>query len=93
MSKSLSQQSCPRLRPGVRLQFDAVRQHWVLLAPERVLTLDSIGASLIQKLNGQMQLARIAADCASEYDAPLAEITNDILGFVQTMIDKMIVEL
>lgn len=93
MPKSLSQHSCPRLRPGVRLQFDPVRHQWVLLAPERVLALDSIGATLIQKMNGKMQLATIAADCASEYDAPMAEITSDIIGFVQTMIDKMIVEL
>ena len=93
MPKSLSQHSCPRLRPGVRLKFDPVRHQWVLLSPERVLTLDSIGVQLIQKMNGQMQLATIALDCASEYDAPLAKITSDILHFVQTLIDKTIVEL
>ena len=93
MSTSLDGNSYPRLRPGVRLQWDHVRKQWVLLAPERVLTLDEIGVALIKKLDGNRRLSSVALDCSHEYDAPLTEITRDIMDFVQTLVDKQILEL
>ena len=93
MSKPLDQECCPRLRPSVRLQLDHVRKQWVLLAPERVVTLDEIGLALIKKLDGKMPLSSVVLDCSREYDAPLAEIRRDIMDFVQTLVDKQILEL
>ena len=36
-------QEVPSLPRGVRVQYDSVREKWVLLAPERAVTLDQIG--------------------------------------------------
>lgn len=85
---SIDIDSCPSLRNGVRLHYDSSRQRWVLLAPERILELDSIGASIVQKLDGQRSVHAITTAFAKEYDAPLTAITSDVLKFVHELSEK-----
>ena len=90
---TLTEHACPSLKSGVRLHFDSTRNQWVLLAPERILALDTIGVMLIKKLNGKNSLSEIATQCAHDYDAELPDIQADILAFAQTLMDKHILHL
>lgn len=69
--------SAPRLRPGVRLHFDRVRERWVLLAPERVVALDDTARAILERVDGRATLPAIASALAAEYDADPAEIEGD----------------
>ena len=42
----------PALPRGVRLHHDQVRETWVLLAPERAITLDAIGHAILNEVDG-----------------------------------------
>ena len=42
----------PALPRGVRLHHDRVRGGWVLLAPERAVTLDTIAHAILSEVDG-----------------------------------------
>lgn len=69
--------SIPRLRPGVRLHHDRVRNRDVLLAPERVVELDETARAILARIDGITTLTAIAAALAAEYDGDPAEIESD----------------
>lgn len=69
--------STPRLKPGVRLHYDRVRDRHVLLAPERVVALDETALAILQKVDGMTPLTAIAAALAAEYAADATEIAAD----------------
>lgn len=67
----------PKLRPGVRLHRDRVRDRWVLLAPERIVEVDDQAVAVLEQVDGNASVAGIAAALAAEYDADAAEIEGD----------------
>ncbi|MCC6919211.1 MAG: pyrroloquinoline quinone biosynthesis peptide chaperone PqqD [Alphaproteobacteria bacterium] len=67
----------PRLRPGVRIHRDRVRDRWVLLAPERVVEIDDQAHAILARVDGTATVEVIAAALADEYEADAAEITSD----------------
>lgn len=69
--------SVPRLRPGVRLHWDRVRQRHVLLAPERVVELDDIAKAILERIDGTTPLDAIIAALATEYDADPEDVKAD----------------
>lgn len=42
----------PRLAPGVRLHFDATRDAWVLLGPERVIETEGPASEILRRCDG-----------------------------------------
>ncbi|WP_392337130.1 pyrroloquinoline quinone biosynthesis peptide chaperone PqqD [Loktanella salsilacus] len=82
----------PVIPRGVRLHFDRVREKWVLLAPERAITLDPIGLAILNAVDGTRPLSAIAQDLAAKYDAPLDLITTDLRDFVTDLMDRRILE-
>ena len=72
----------PRLAPGVRLSFDRQRDGWILQAPERIVQLDTIGASVIALVDGKTRTEAIVAALAAEYEAPEAEIAGDVADLI-----------
>jgi pyrroloquinoline quinone biosynthesis protein D len=67
----------PKLKPGVRLHRDRVRERWVLLAPERIVEIDEQAMAILDKVDGKASVDSIAAMLAAEYDADAAEIASD----------------
>ncbi|MEM9590828.1 MAG: pyrroloquinoline quinone biosynthesis peptide chaperone PqqD, partial [Pseudomonadota bacterium] len=59
MTATLDQTDRPALLRGVRLHWDRVREVWVLLAPERVLKMDAIGAAILQEVDGTRPFGEI----------------------------------
>ncbi len=50
-------------------------------AEDELYTLSLTGQAIWQKLDGQRTLKEVAAALADKFDAPLASIENDVLGF------------
>ena len=67
----------PRLKNGVRLHRDGVRDRWVILAPERMLEPDEPALAVLRLCDGVRSLADIAAALAKEYNAPPEVIAAD----------------
>jgi pyrroloquinoline quinone biosynthesis protein D len=83
----------PLLPRGVRLHHDRVRGCDVLLAPERALMLDDIGAAILARVDGQSPLAAIAEGLARDYNAPVDEIAGDIADFLGGLAEQRLVDL
>jgi pyrroloquinoline quinone biosynthesis protein D len=82
----------PRFPRGTRFRFDATRQAWVILAPERLMMPDEIGVEVLKLVNGDRTIAAIAADLASRFGAPPDEVLADVLSMLQELADDTVLE-
>lgn len=82
----------PVIPRGVRMQFDRVRDRWVLLAPERTVALDEIGRAILSEIDGARSFGEITARLAATYAAPEDEIAADSRAFLGTLIDRRYLE-
>ena len=88
----LTDDQVPRLLRGVRVRFDEVRATWVLLAPERVLKLDPIGAAIVRETDGRRSFGEIVAALAEAFDAPAEQIAVDARRFLTALIERRMAE-
>ena len=84
----VSAESVPMLPSHVRLHHDKVRDAWVLLAPERLLTPDKIALEILRLCDGKTTVASISLKLAKEYNASVDEIQKDVLVLLQDLVDK-----
>lgn len=82
----------PRLPRFLKLRQDPGRGHWVLLAPERVLTPDEIAVEILKLCDGSRTVDEIAQALAADYQAPLERIRADVISLLQDMADKRYIE-
>ena len=82
----------PYLPRGVRLHHDHVRDRWVLLAPERTISLDMIGHAIIMELDGSSGFAQIVDRLATKYDAPADQIAGDVQQFLGQLAERRFLE-
>ncbi|SNR69005.1 pyrroloquinoline quinone biosynthesis peptide chaperone PqqD [Puniceibacterium sediminis] len=82
----------PFLPRGVRVHRDRVRDAWVLLAPERAITLDTIGHAILTEIDGQRSFGEITAALAAKYNAPAEDIAKDSAGFLGALRDRRFLE-
>jgi pyrroloquinoline quinone biosynthesis protein D len=75
----------PTLPRGVRLHHDKVRDTWVLLAPERAITLDAVGHAILTEVDGTRSFGEITGALAERYSAPVDEIRKDSSGFLDAL--------
>lgn len=87
----ISATSQPSLPPHIKLRHDAGRGRWHVLAPERVFEPDPIAVEILKRCDGVKTVQAIAEVMAAEYDAPLADITADIIAMLQDLADKGVV--
>jgi len=80
--------SVPKLAPQIRLRFDEARQRWTLLAPERVLVPDEIAVEILRLCDGEATVEVIARTLAARFEAPPAEVRNDVIEMLQGLVDK-----
>lgn len=90
---SLDEAAVPRLLRGVRTKFDTVRGIWVLLAPERVLKLDAVGAAILAETDGARAFGEIVAVLAAKFDAPADRIAADAGAFLTSLVDRRMAEI
>ncbi|MCP5081288.1 MAG: pyrroloquinoline quinone biosynthesis peptide chaperone PqqD [Alphaproteobacteria bacterium] len=78
----------PALPPHVRLQFDGLRQKWVVLAPERVLWPDDVSLDILKLCDGTLTIDQIVERLAKDYGADRSQISTDVLEFLQDWADR-----
>lgn len=83
----------PAFRRGVRLRHDAVRDAWVLLAPERLILPDETALEILRLVDGARSLSAIANALAARYDAPADEILADVAAALGDLAAKGLVSL
>lgn len=83
-----SKLSMPR---HVKMRHDAGRGRWIILAPERLFDPDEIAVEVLKLCDGDRKVADIVAAMAKEYNAPEAEIKDDIIAMLQDLSDKGVV--
>ncbi|WP_417718738.1 pyrroloquinoline quinone biosynthesis peptide chaperone PqqD [Salipiger sp.] len=89
----MSPDAIPTLPRGVRLHHDRVRNAWVLLAPERAITLDAVGHAILSRIDGTRSLGEITSDLAQSYNAPQDQIARDSAGFLGALRDRRFLDL
>lgn len=68
----------PAFRRGVKFRFDAVRDAWVLLAPEKLFMPDEITTEILKLVDGARTIDTIVDDLAARFDAPRELIADDV---------------
>ncbi|MDB5458010.1 MAG: pqqD [Caulobacter sp.] len=68
----------PRFRRGVKFRRDAVRDAWVLLAPEKLYLPDETAVEILKLVDGERCVGAIADDLAARFDAPRDLILTDV---------------
>ena len=81
-------QKRPRLAPHVRLSFDARRDRWVLMAPERLLVPDEIALEVLRRCTGEVSLAEIVDSLTREFEGGREEIASDVSQLVRDLSRK-----
>jgi pyrroloquinoline quinone biosynthesis protein D len=81
-------QERPRLAPGVRLHFDATRDAWLLLAPERVIEMEGPAKDILQRCDGSRTVEQIIDELAVVYTADRTEIAGDVMDMLSELAAK-----
>ena len=89
---ALPEDARPALLSGVRTKHDSVRGVWVLLAPERTIRLDPIGAAILAEVDGTRSFGQIVDTLAARYQAPRERIAADAGAFLAGLIERRMAE-
>ncbi|MCT2583206.1 pyrroloquinoline quinone biosynthesis peptide chaperone PqqD [Actinophytocola gossypii] len=79
----------PRLRTGVRLTFDRVRDTHVLLFPEGVLVPNATAAAVLELCDGSNEVGEIADRLGARFRGVRVE---DVAGVLARFEDRRVVE-
>jgi pyrroloquinoline quinone biosynthesis protein D len=82
--------SRPHLAPHVQFRFDARRDRWIVLAPERLLIPDEVAVEVLRRCTGSATFAEIVDDLSKSFAAPREEIARDVAGLVHELSEKRI---
>ncbi len=83
----------PSFRSGYRLRFDAVRDAWIILAPERLFLLDGPAVEVLKLVDGARTLPAIVDTLATRYQASRETIAEDVSALLQDLADKGAIQL
>jgi pyrroloquinoline quinone biosynthesis protein D len=78
----------PRFAPGTKFRFDAVRDRWVILGPERLFLPDEHAIEILKLVDGQRSLDDIADALAARFAAPREVIAADVAAMLRDLADK-----
>lgn len=70
----------PHLARLVRLDWDDVRESYVLLAPEGVIVLNQTGATILRLCDGERTVEEIVEELRGQYDRVSGDEVGDFLG-------------
>lgn len=80
--------SKPALRRHARMQYDAARDRWIIMAPERVLEPDAIALAVLRLCDGSRTVDAIGEELARTYAADERHIAADVTAMLQDLADK-----
>lgn len=76
----IDEAAIPAFRRGVKFRFDAVRDAWVLLAPEKLFMPDEVAVEILMLVDGERSIGAIVDDLAVRFDAPRELIATDVIA-------------
>jgi pyrroloquinoline quinone biosynthesis protein D len=79
-----------RFAAHAKFRFDAVRQAWVVLAPERLLLPDEQAVAVLRLIDGARDADAVVDALSREYEAPRAVVAADVLPMLQDLVDKKV---
>jgi pyrroloquinoline quinone biosynthesis protein D len=82
----------PVMPAHVKLRHDAGRGRWIILAPERVFEPDEIAVAVLKLCDGSRTVSDIAGMLTKDYNAPVEEISADVVAMLQDLADKGVVK-
>ncbi|KAF0674687.1 pyrroloquinoline quinone biosynthesis peptide chaperone PqqD [Profundibacterium mesophilum] len=89
----IAPQDIPVVPRGVRVHWDRVREGWVLLGPERAITLDPVAHAIMSEIDGHRSLGEIVELLAAKYEAPPEQIATDSAGFLNALLNRRFLEI
>ena len=78
----------PAFNRGFRLRHDAVRDAWVILAPERLFLLDEPAVEVLKLVDGARSVAEIVDALAAKFNAPRETIAADTEAMLHDLVIK-----
>ena len=78
----------PAFNRGFRLRHAAVRNAWVVLAPERLFLLDETGVEVLKLVDGVRSVPEIIDALAERCAAPREVIAVDVEAMLRDLADK-----
>jgi pyrroloquinoline quinone biosynthesis protein D len=79
----------PRLRRGVRLGYDQVRDRHVMMYPEGVLVLNETAADIVARCDGAATVADITVALAEAYRGVR---DTDVVDVLARLVDRRMIE-
>jgi pyrroloquinoline quinone biosynthesis protein D len=77
-----------RLAPHIVFRFDATRQRWIMMAPERLMLPDEQAVEILKLVDGRASVTAIVEALAARFNAPREEIAGDVTEMLQDLADK-----
>ena len=78
----------PAFNRGFRLRHDAVRDAWVILAPERLFLLDEPAVEVLKLVDGARSVPEIVDVLAAKFNAPRETIAADTEAMLHDLVTK-----
>ncbi len=78
----------PAFNRGFRLRHDAVRDAWVVLAPERLFLLDGPAVEVLKLVDGARSVPEIVDALAEKFNAPRETIAADTEAMLHDLVMK-----
>jgi len=93
VSEAADEAAVPHLRRGMKFRFDAVREAWVLLGPERLFQPDATAVEVLKLVDGARTLGGIIDDLTARFAAPRAVIAADVIALLRDLAAKGALEI
>jgi pyrroloquinoline quinone biosynthesis protein D len=88
----VSATSKPALPRHIKLRYDAARNAWTILAPERIFTPDAIAVAVLKLCDATRSVEDIVQELSNTYNAPRDRILADVTSMLQDLVDKGVVK-
>ena len=83
----------PKLKPFAVMRRDELRGHWVVLSPERIMTLDQVAVAILKLCDGERCVIEIVKALSKRFEAPSDVIEGDVIEFLQELSDQILIDL
>ena len=85
---SLSDHAIPRLAPHYVFRWEESQAAWLLLYPEGLVKLNGSASEILQRCDGQRDVAAIVADLRLAFPGTPDEVRRGTLAFLDVACDK-----
>ena len=78
----------PVFKRGIKLRFDAVRDAWIVLGPERLFLPDEQAVEVLKLVDGARSLGDITEDLCGRFNAPRDVVMADVVVMLDDLAGK-----